>query len=100
MLAAAVDNAEGVDALLDAGASVELADALGRTALMFAAGRGAPCALIALLRAGASVRSPNSCHPFQFQTGNVPPSSHYVRVYNGYSKTYGVQLRRNPVIKH
>ena len=60
MLAAALDNAEGVDALLEAGASVELADALGRTALMFAAGREAPCALIALLRAEASVR-PTSC---------------------------------------
>lgn len=72
MLAAAVDNAEGVDVLLDAGASVELADALGRTALMFAAGRGAPCALIALLRAGASVRLLNVCHPFGIQTGTPP----------------------------
>ena len=57
MLAASADSAEGVDALLLGGAAVELADALGRTALMFAAGRAAPCALIALLRAGGSVRS-------------------------------------------
>ena len=72
MLAAAVDNAEGVDVLLDAGASVELADALGRTALMFAAGRGAPCALIALIQAGASVRGPNVWHPCGIQTGSQP----------------------------
>ena len=57
MLAASADSAEGVAALVAGGASVELADALGRTALMFAAGRGAACALIALLRAGASVRA-------------------------------------------
>ena len=73
MLAAAVDNAEGVDVLLDAGASVELADALGRTALMFAAGRGAPCSLIALLRAGASVRPPNARHFCGNQIG-IPPT--------------------------
>jgi len=57
MLAASADSAEGVGALVAGGASVELADALGRTALMFAAGRSAACALIALLRAGASVRA-------------------------------------------
>jgi len=57
MLAASADSAEGVGALVAGGASPELADALGRTALMFAAGRSAACALIALLRAGASVRA-------------------------------------------
>ena len=41
--------------LLDAGATLELQDALGRSALMFAAGNNAPSTLAALLDAGACI---------------------------------------------
>ena len=56
MLAAAADSGPGCEALLGGAATLELADALGRTALMFAAGNDACVALTALLDAGASVR--------------------------------------------
>jgi ankyrin repeat protein len=55
MLAASADCAEGVQLLLDHAASLELQDALGRTALMFAAGNNARAALEALLDRGACV---------------------------------------------
>lgn len=55
MLAAAIDCTPGVELLLGNGATVELQDALGRTALMFAAGNDAQAALAKLLEAGASV---------------------------------------------
>lgn len=56
MLAAAADSCPGCEALLGGAATLELADALGRTALMFAAGNDACAALASLLDAGASVR--------------------------------------------
>lgn len=56
MLAAAADSGPGCEALLGGAATLELADALGRTALMFAAGNDACVALASLLDAGASVR--------------------------------------------
>lgn len=56
MLAAAADSGPGCEALLVGAATLELADALGRTALMFAAGNDACSALTSLLEAGASVR--------------------------------------------
>ena len=44
-----------LEVLLDAGATLELQDALGRSALMFAAGNNAPSTLAALLDAGACI---------------------------------------------
>ena len=58
MLAAAADSAAACKALLQGQATLELADALGRTALMFAAGNDACTALHTLLASGASVRAP------------------------------------------
>lgn len=55
MLAASADCAQAVRLLHAHGATLELADALGRTALMFAAGNGCPAGLQALLDAGASL---------------------------------------------
>lgn len=55
MLAAAADCGPGCQALLVGAATLELADALGRTALMFAAGNDACNALTSLLETGASV---------------------------------------------
>jgi ankyrin repeat protein len=61
MLAASVDCAEGVQLLLDSAASLELQDALGRTALMFAAGNNARAGLEVLLDRGASVSIRDRC---------------------------------------
>lgn len=61
MLAAAADCGEGCALLLEHAASLELQDALGRTAAMFAAGSGAAAALRALLDAGASVSIRDRC---------------------------------------
>lgn len=57
MLAAssAATDAAPVELLLQNGASLELQDALGRTATMFAAGNGATAGLRLLLDAGASI---------------------------------------------
>lgn len=55
MLAASANSAEAVHLLHAHGASLELADALGRTALMFAAGNGCPSSLQTLLELGASL---------------------------------------------
>lgn len=55
MLAASADSAAAMHLLHAAGATLELQDALGRTALMFAAGNGCPSALQALLDLGASI---------------------------------------------
>lgn len=55
MLAASADSSEAVRLLHNHGATLELQDALGRTALMFAAGNGRPSSLQALLDLGASL---------------------------------------------
>ncbi len=65
MLAAAADGGPACEALLAGAATLELADALGRTALMFAAGNDACAALAALLEAGASVSCQVICNIFQ-----------------------------------
>ncbi len=63
MLAAAADSAAACEALLRGQATLELADALGRTALMFATGNDACAALRILLDAGASVGAPGKRLP-------------------------------------
>lgn len=71
MLAAAADSGPGCEALLGGAATLELADALGRTALMFAAGNVACAALASLLDAGASVSNVVVRHPAHRKVGST-----------------------------
>lgn len=73
MLAAAADSAAACKALLQGQATLELADALGRTALMFAAGNDACAALHTLLASGASVHGPLPPHALPAACACRPP---------------------------